>query len=69
MVTDTGRLLNATLGGQLARDQETHPEAVTCAAWSPDGSLLAFASGSRVIVAAADSSGLFRATAKLPVSH
>ena len=69
VVTDTGRLLNATLGGQLASDREGHLEAVSCAAWSPEGSLLAFASGSRVIVAAADSSGLFRATAKLPVTH
>ena len=67
MVTDTGRLLNGTLGGQLASDREGHSETVSCAAWSPDGSLLAFASGSRVIVAAADGSGHFRATAKLPV--
>lgn len=69
VVTDTGRLLNARLGGRLASDQEGHPETVSCAAWSPDGTLLAFASGSRVIVAAADSSGIFRATAKLPVTH
>ena len=67
VVTSTGRLLNGTLGGRLASDREGHSTTVSCAAWSPDGSLLAFASGSRVIVAAADGRGLFRATAKLPV--
>ena len=67
VVTDTGRLLNITLGGQLASDREGHANTVTCAAWSPDGALLAFASGDRVIVAAADGSGTFRATARIPV--
>ena len=68
MVTDTGHLLTAELGGQLASGREGNSKTVSCAAWSPDGSMLAFASDSRVIVAAADDSGHFRATAKLPVA-
>ncbi len=69
VVTDRGRLLHAALGGHLERHRDASAEVVSSAAWSLDGSLLAVASGRRIIVADVDKDVVFRATAKLPVSQ
>lgn len=69
VVTDRGRLLHATLGGQLESHRDASTEVVSSAAWSLDGSLLAVASGRRIIVADVDRDAVFRAAAKLPVSQ
>ena len=69
VVTDRGHLLHATLGGQLESHRDASTEVVSSAAWSLDGSLLAVASGRRIIVADMDKDVVFRATTKLLVSQ
>ena len=69
VVTGRGRLLHATLGGQLESHRDASTEVVSSAAWSLDGSLLAVASSRRIIVADVDKDVVFRAAAKLPVSQ
>jgi len=67
VVTDTGRLLHANLGSQLKSIHNRSSQKISCAAYSPDGSLLAFATGNAMRVAAVDSAASFKAIAKLPV--
>ena len=70
VVTSKGRLLFARVGHQLESHRESSADVVSCAAWSDDGSMLAVATGNRIIIAAPEANdAIFRVAVRLPVSR
>ena len=70
VVTSKGKLLFARVGHQLESHRESSADVVSCAAWSDDGSMLAVATGHRIIIAAPEANdAIFRVAVRLPVSR